>query len=71
MSAVGLSRLLGRLGGVQSAARSGFRLRGGGGGYPGGSFWSEGTQTGQNGFLFGEVIPPGQTRKTLWWEPWW
>ncbi|GIL80358.1 hypothetical protein Vretimale_12137 [Volvox reticuliferus] len=48
------------------------RVRGGGGEYPGGSFWSEGTQTGRNGFLFGELPPaPGQTRKALWWEPWW
>lgn len=46
--------------------------RGGHGGYPGGSFWSEGTQTGLNGFLFGELPPPaGQARKLLWWEPWW
>ncbi|EFJ45710.1 NADH:ubiquinone oxidoreductase 17 kDa subunit [Volvox carteri f. nagariensis] len=48
------------------------RTRGGGGEYPGGSFWSEGTQTGHNGFLFGELPPaPGQMRKALWWEPWW
>lgn len=48
------------------------RVRGGGGDYPGGSFWSEGTQTGRNGFLFGELPPaPGQSRKLLWWEPWW
>ncbi|KAG2488401.1 hypothetical protein HYH03_013085 [Edaphochlamys debaryana] len=48
------------------------RVRGGGGGYPGGSFWSEGTQTGKNGFLFGEVpLQPGQPRKLLWWEPYW
>ncbi|KAG2425460.1 hypothetical protein HXX76_013670 [Chlamydomonas incerta] len=47
------------------------RVRGGGGDYPGGSFWSEGTQTGKNGFLFGEVPINGQPRKTLWWEPYW
>ena len=48
------------------------RVRAGGGGYPGGSFWSEGTQTGHNGFLFGELPPPpGESRKLLWWEmPW-
>lgn len=47
--------------------------RGGGGhGWPGGSFWSEGTQTGRNGFLFGELPPPpGQSRKWQWWEPIW
>lgn len=45
---------------------------GGGGGWPGGSFWSEGTQTGHNGFLFGETPPPaGQSRKMQWWEPMW
>lgn len=47
--------------------------RGGGGGdWPGGSFWSEGTQTGRNGFLFGEVpAAPGQSRNIQWWEPIW
>jgi len=40
----------------------------GGHGWPGGSFWSEGTQTGRNGYLFGETPPaPGQKRK---WESW-
>ncbi|KAL6764806.1 NADH:ubiquinone oxidoreductase 17 kDa subunit, partial [Haematococcus lacustris] len=40
--------------------------------WPGGSFWSEGTQTGQNGFLFGEVPPkPGEARLRQWWEPVW
>ncbi len=47
--------------------------RGGGAdGWPGGSFWSEGTQTGHNGFLFGEVPPPpGKARVIQWWEPIW
>jgi len=46
--------------------------RGGDGGWPGGKFWSEGTQTGHNGFLFGEIPPPhGQSRKWQWWEPIW
>lgn len=42
-----------------------------GGGWPGG-FWSEGTQTGRNGYLFGESPPPpGQNRKWETWElPW-
>lgn len=40
----------------------------GGHDWPGGSFWSEGTQTGRNGYLFGETPPPaGQSRK---WESW-
>ena len=40
----------------------------GGHGWPGGSFWSEGTSTGRNGYLFGETPPPpGQKRK---WESW-
>jgi len=44
----------------------------GGDGWPGGSFWSEGTQTGRNGFLFGEIPPQiGQSRKWQWWEPIW
>ncbi|PNH10142.1 hypothetical protein TSOC_003148 [Tetrabaena socialis] len=48
------------------------QVRAGGGEYPGGSFWSAGTQTGKNGFLFGELPPaPGQSRPTLWWEPAW
>lgn len=40
--------------------------------WPNGSFWSEGTQTGVKGFLFGELPPPpGQTRKWEYWEaPW-
>lgn len=43
-------------------------LRPKGGGWPGGSFWSEGTQTGRNGYLFGETPPPnGHGRK---WESW-
>jgi hypothetical protein len=43
-----------------------------GGGWPGGSFWSEGTQTGRNGYLFGETPPPnGAPRKWETWElPW-
>lgn len=47
--------------------------RGGGAdGWPHGSFWSEGTQTGKNGFLFGEVPPPpGHSRQIQWWEPIW
>eukprot|EP00798_Chlamydomonas_sp_ICE-L_P023229 gene23229-30452_t len=48
------------------------QARAGGGEYPGGSFWSEGTQTGYNGFLFGEVpLAPGVSRKIQWWEPIW
>mmetsp|Transcript_7963 Transcript_7963/g.17078 ORF Transcript_7963/g.17078 Transcript_7963/m.17078 type:complete len:174 (+) Transcript_7963:274-795(+) len=49
------------------------QMRGGGAAeWPGGSFWSEGTQTGHNGFLFGEVpLKPGEVRKTQWWEPLW
>lgn len=40
----------------------------GGHGWPGGSFWSEGTQSGRNGYLFGETPPPpGHKRK---WESW-
>lgn len=40
----------------------------GGHGWPGGSFWAEGTSTGRNGYLFGETPPPaGQKRK---WESW-
>lgn len=40
----------------------------GGHGWPGGSFWAEGTQTGRNGYIFGETPPPpGQKRK---WESW-
>lgn len=40
----------------------------GGHGWPGGSFWADGTQTGRNGYLFGETPPPaGQKRK---WESW-
>lgn len=40
----------------------------GGHSWPGGSFWAEGTQTGRNGYLFGETPPPnGQARK---WESW-
>lgn len=40
----------------------------GGHGWPGGSFWADGTQTGRNGYLFGESPPPpGQKRK---WESW-
>lgn len=44
----------------------------GGHSWPGGSFWSEGTQTGRNGYLFGETPPPpGQARKWESWElPW-
>jgi hypothetical protein len=42
--------------------------RKGGDSWPGGSFWSEGTQTGRNGYAFGETPPPpGQNRK---WESW-
>jgi hypothetical protein len=40
----------------------------GGHGWPGGSFWSEGTQSGRNGYPFGESPPPaGEARK---WESW-
>lgn len=40
----------------------------GGHSWPGGSFWAEGTQTGRNGYIFGETPPPpGQKRK---WESW-
>jgi hypothetical protein len=40
----------------------------GGHSWPGGSFWSEGTQAGRNGYPFGETPPPpGQKRK---WESW-
>ncbi|GMH43644.1 hypothetical protein BSKO_11566 [Bryopsis sp. KO-2023] len=43
-----------------------FRTRGGG--FPGGSFWADGQQTGRNGILFGETpLAPGQKRK---WESW-
>jgi len=45
---------------------------GGASGWPKGSFWSEGTQTGRNGFLFGETpLPAGQSRQVQWWEPIW
>lgn len=58
--------------GAQSLRNSPSTQRGGGGGWPGGSFWSEGTQTGYNGFLFGEIPPPrGQSRAWQWWEPIW
>jgi hypothetical protein len=44
-----------------------FRQKGGDS-WPGGSFWSEGTSTGRNGYLFGERPPPdGHSRK---WESW-
>mmetsp|Transcript_17179 Transcript_17179/g.28933 ORF Transcript_17179/g.28933 Transcript_17179/m.28933 type:complete len:105 (-) Transcript_17179:231-545(-) len=57
-----------------SAMRS-VRGRGGGfwGNYPGGSFWSEGTQEAAGaGRLFGEsALPAGQTRVREDWEiPW-
>jgi hypothetical protein len=40
----------------------------GGHSWPGGSFWADGTQTGRNGYLFGETPPPpGEARK---WESW-
>lgn len=39
---------------------------------PEGRFWSEGTQVGYEGFLFGEIpLPAGQTRKWHWMEPIW
>lgn len=42
-----------------------------GGGLPGGYF-GEGTQTGRNGYLFGEApLPPGQSRKWESWEAIW
>eukprot|EP00976_Prorocentrum_cordatum_P005659 112900-Prorocentrum_minimum.AAC.6 len=54
-----------------SAMRS-VRGRGGGfwGNYPGGTFWSEGTQEASGaGRLFGEsALPPGQTRVKEDWE---
>lgn len=44
------------------------RPKGGHSPWPGGKFWSEGTQTGPNGYLFGETPPPpGHSRK---WESW-
>jgi hypothetical protein len=55
-------------------ARAGLRAlrhhkpKGGHSPWPNGSFWSEGTQTGRNGYLFGETPPPaGHARK---WESW-
>lgn len=40
----------------------------GGHGWPGGSFWADGTQTGRNGLIFGETPPAkGHNRK---WESW-
>jgi hypothetical protein len=67
-----LAALVGQRLGAQ-AVRQGKATRGGGShGWPGGSFWSEGTQTGHNGFLFGEVPPAaGEVRKIQWWEPIW
>jgi hypothetical protein len=40
--------------------------------WPGGHFWADGTQTGRNGYLFGETPPPpGEARKWESWElPW-
>ena len=64
---------------LRRLARSGLQAlkstprRGGGAAeWPGGSFWSQGTQTGHNGFLFGEIPPaPGQKRARQWWETIW
>lgn len=49
------------------------QTRGGGAAeWPGGSFWSQGTQTGRNGFLFGELpTKAGEGRQIQWWEPLW
>jgi len=69
MSALRGLRLLSRFSRVQAVRNPSTR---GGDGWPGGSFWSEGTQTGRNGFLFGEIPPAaGQSRKWQWWEPIW
>ncbi|MEW5297049.1 MAG: hypothetical protein WDW36_000283 [Sanguina aurantia] len=47
------------------------KTRAGGSDWPGG-FWSEGSQKGHNGFLFGETpLPAGQSRQWQWWEPIW
>lgn len=64
------------LGALRRAAASGLTraprgTRAMGGGHPGGYF-GEGTQTGRNGYLFGESpVPPGQTRKWESWEAIW
>uniref|UniRef100_A0A7S0WVN2 NADH dehydrogenase [ubiquinone] 1 beta subcomplex subunit 11, mitochondrial n=1 Tax=Chlamydomonas leiostraca TaxID=1034604 RepID=A0A7S0WVN2_9CHLO len=63
-----------RLGQVLRLGTRTLRAQRGGGAaeWPGGSFWSEGTQTGKNGFLFGELPPKaGEGRKIQWWEPIW
>jgi len=55
----------------QSVLRAPSGVRRMGGGHPGG-YWSEGTQTGRNGYLFGESPPPpGQSRKWESWEAIW
>lgn len=55
----------------QSVLRTPSGVRRMGGGHPGG-YWSEGTQTGRNGYLFGESPPPpGQSRKWESWEAIW
>ena len=64
------------LGALRRAAASGLTraprgARAMGGGHPGGYF-GEGTQTGRNGYLFGESpVPPGQSRKWESWEAIW
>lgn len=66
--------LLRRLAASSYRAVKGSAPRRGGGadGWPGGSFWSEGTQEGRNGLLFGEKpLAPGQKRAMQWWEPIW
>lgn len=48
------------------------QTRGGGGGWTDVKFWTEGSQEGYNGFLFGEVPnPTGARRSWQWWEGMW
>nr|7AR9_g Chain g, ESSS [Polytomella sp. Pringsheim 198.80]7ARD_g Chain g, ESSS [Polytomella sp. Pringsheim 198.80] len=54
------------------ALRNPVTRAGGASGHPNGSFWSEGTQVGLNGFKYGEIpLPNGQPRKKLWLENIW
>ncbi|KAF5838285.1 NADH:ubiquinone oxidoreductase 17 kDa subunit [Dunaliella salina] len=68
-----MSGLLRRLGAQGFRGLKNTQLRGGGAAdWPHGKFWSEGTQEGHNGFLFGELpLKPGEVRQRQWWEPIW